>query len=80
MEGKAAITFTCNEKPDIVAYLTLEEVLKCTDVYDILDHLKPPCNQSSCNNESQNFCDCGGMFDDYEYSKIEFVPQKKGDR
>jgi hypothetical protein len=71
--GKVAVTFTMDGKPDIVVYRTLDEILSCVDVYDLLAATEPACNSSSCNNESQNFCDCGGEYGDYEYSKIEYI-------
>ena len=33
--------------------------------YEWLDDTQP-CTSASCNNESQNFCDCGSSFEDYE--------------
>lgn len=54
--------------------LTVQELLDKTteDFYEMLDE-KYPCNSSGCNNESQNFCDCGSSFDDYEISEVLFV-------
>lgn len=34
------------------------------DFYEWLDDTEP-CISASCNNESQNFCDCGSVYEDY---------------
>jgi hypothetical protein len=39
------------------------------DLYDILEESEP-CNSSSCNNESQSFCDCVTLFEDYEIFEV----------
>ena len=73
INGKVAVTFVYDGKPDIITYCSLDDILNCIDVMDLLDGINPPCSSPSCNNESQNFCDCGGEYGDYEYSKIEFI-------
>jgi len=37
---------------------------------DFYEELEPECTSASCNNESQNFCDCGGSFEDYEIKEV----------
>ena len=37
---------------------------------DLYEMLEDDCNCSSCNNESQNFCDCGAEYEDYELYEI----------
>lgn len=51
--------------------ITVEELLHKTaeDFYDMLE-IQHPCTSSSCNNESQNFCDCGKLYGDYEIVEI----------
>ena len=44
-------------------YASLEQI------YEMLEETIP-CNNSSCNNESQNFCDCGSNFEDYEIVEV----------
>lgn len=44
--------------------MTVDKLLDSTRD-DLHDMLEEPCTSSGCNNESQNFCDCGGSFDDY---------------
>jgi hypothetical protein len=41
---------------------TVEDLLETTEE-DILMAMEPDCESSGCNNESQNFCDCGGVFE-----------------
>jgi len=41
---------------------------------DFFDALEQPCTSASCNNESQNFCDCGSNYDDYEITDIRLIP------
>lgn len=53
--------------------ITVKQLLdKTTD--DILDLLcdSDTCTSASCNNESQNFCDCGSIYEDYKI--VEVIP------
>lgn len=43
------------------------------DTDGIYENLEPECTSASCNNESQNFCDCGGILDDYEITAIQII-------
>lgn len=54
--------------------ITVDVLLDSTkdDLYEMLDD-KYPCTSSGCNNESQNFCDCGSSFEDYEISGITII-------
>jgi hypothetical protein len=38
---------------------------------DAIEHMEERCTESSCNSESQNFCDCPATLDDYELAAIE---------
>jgi len=54
--------------------ITVNELLESTkdDLYEKLEKTRP-CTSSSCNNESQNFCDCGESFEDYEIDEVLIV-------
>jgi len=47
--------------------VTVEQLLEenSDQFYEWLDDTAP-CTSASCNNESNNFCDCGSSFEDYE--------------
>lgn len=51
--------------------MTVREMLENTidDFYEWLDDSEP-CTSASCNNESQNFCDCGSSFEEYELLEV----------
>ena len=51
--------------------ITVDELLENTkdDLYEMLENTRP-CTSASCNNESQNFCDCGGSFEDYVIDEV----------
>ena len=54
--------------------ITVEDLLEKTteDFYEMLEE-NNPCTSASCNNESQNFCDCGSVYDDYEIVEVNAV-------
>lgn len=62
---------TTNETKEVG--ITLKEFLKYNeeDLSEFLEN-SYPCTSSSCYNESQNYCDCGGQFEDFEIEKIKF--------
>lgn len=39
-------------------------------IEDIYDELEEECTSSGCNNESQNFCDCGPQYEDFEIKEF----------
>jgi hypothetical protein len=51
--------------------ITIDKLLDSTkdDLYEMLEDTRP-CASASCNNESQNFCDCGGNFEDYLIDEV----------
>ena len=51
--------------------ITIDKLLDSAkdDLYEMLEGTTP-CTSSSCNNESQNFCDCGGSFEDYLIDEV----------
>lgn len=61
--------------PRITLTVTVKQLLENTieDFHDLLEETMP-CTSSGCNNESQNFCDCGSTFEDYEIEEI--IPVK----
>jgi hypothetical protein len=52
--------------------ITVDKLLESTkdDLYEMLEYTRP-CTSASCNNENQNFCDCGGSFEDYVIDEVE---------
>lgn len=65
------ITFKNDEGKTAHIDISVEQLLNNTldDFYEWLDDSEP-CTSASCNNESQNFCDCGSQFEDYEFYDI----------
>lgn len=57
----------------ITASTTLLGMLE-KDLETFYEELEPPCTSSSCNNESQNFCDCGSAYEDFEIFEVK-LPQ-----
>lgn len=51
--------------------ITVDQLINKTaeDFYDMLEE-EHPCTSASCNNESQNFCDCGTRYDNYEIVEV----------
>ena len=51
--------------------ITVEQLINKTaeDFYEMLEE-EHPCTSASCNNESQNFCDCGTRYDNYEIVEV----------
>lgn len=66
------LLFKNNEGETTVITLTIDQLLDKTrdDLYEMLDNSEP-CTCSSCNNESQNFCDCGSKYEDYEIVEVQ---------
>lgn len=59
--------------------LTIE--CKLSDVLDndhdyFLENAEPECTSSGCHNESQNFCDCGGIYEDYKFVEMRLTPKE----
>jgi hypothetical protein len=49
--------------------ITVKDMLERT-LDDFYEDLEDECTNSGCNNESQNFCDCGPSYEDYEIYEI----------
>lgn len=73
-EDEVKILFVNTEGKKANITITVKQLLENTsdDFYEWLDD-SDPCTSASCNNESQNFCDCGSSFEDYEIYGVEFV-------
>lgn len=70
MEREIKFKFIINNggnKYELSRPYLLEELLEGVCDSDIIDNMEVECQSSSCNNESQNFCDCAG---DYDAAKI----------
>ena len=72
LEGEVKIIFKNTEGDTKNIIVTVQQLLENTsdDFYEWLDDSEP-CTSSGCNNESQNFCDCGSQFEDYTVCGIE---------
>jgi hypothetical protein len=71
LEDKVKVVFKNLEGDTAEIEITVEELLNNTtdDFYDLLES-SVPCTSASCNNESQNFCDCGLIYEDYVISEV----------
>lgn len=49
--------------------VTVKDMLERT-LDDFYEDLEDECTSSGCNNESQNFCDCGASYEDYEIYEV----------
>lgn len=72
LEDNVTIVFKNTEGKEAKITITVKNLLKNTsdDFYEWLDDSEP-CTSASCNNESQNFCDCGTSYKDYEIYSVE---------
>lgn len=71
MKLKTKITLILTDKEGNKAKIetTFKELLN-TSEEEYFENLDEQCTSSGCNNESQNFCDCGGMYEDYEITEV----------
>ena len=67
------LTFTFKDKDNnqISSSLNYEKIVELLEETAFENIPEPDCTSAGCNNESQNFCDCGSIYDNYELSKIE---------
>lgn len=74
LEDYVKIVFKNTEGKKAEITVTVKQLLENTsdDFYEWLDDSEP-CTSASCNNESQNFCDCGSSFEDYEICEIQLL-------
>ena len=73
LEDEVKILFKNDSGDSKIITITVKQLLENTsdDFYEWLDD-SDPCISASCNNESQNFCDCGSSFEDYEIIEVIF--------
>lgn len=61
-----------NDNDDIKEISLAMVLLIDNSLETLIENSETECNSSSCNNESQNFCDCGSDYEDFEIYDIEF--------
>lgn len=71
LDDEVKIIFKNDEGKTAEITITVNQLLDKTrdDFHEMLDDSEP-CTSASCNNESQNFCDCGSSFEDYEIVEV----------
>lgn len=74
LEDNVIIVFKNTEGEKANITITVKQLLENTsdDFHEWLDDSEP-CTSASCNNESQNFCDCGSSFEDYEICEVQIT-------
>jgi hypothetical protein len=69
LETKVTLILTDKEGNKAKIETTFKDLLN-TSEEEYFENLDEQCTSSSCNNESQNFCDCGSMYEDYEITEV----------
>jgi hypothetical protein len=71
LTDKVKIIFKNSEGAKEELTITVDKLLDSQkdDLYEMLEDMRP-CTSASCNSESQNFCDCGGSFDNYSIDEV----------
>lgn len=69
LKAKVTLIFKNKEGDKKELILTVKDMLERT-LEDFYEDLEPECTSVSCNNESQNFCDCGAVYEDYEIDEV----------
>lgn len=71
LNKKITVIFRNEQGDEMTLEITADELLDCTrdDLYDRLEG-EMPCTSSGCNNESQNFCDCGLEYEDFTITAL----------
>ena len=69
LEAKVTLIFKNKEGDKKELKLTVKDMLKRT-LEDFYEDLEYECTSSGCNNESQNFCDCGAVYEDYNITEV----------
>jgi len=71
LQSKVTLIFMNKEGNKKELELTVKDMLeRCLE--DFYEDLENDCTSSGCNNESQNFCDCGTQYEDYEIKEVIF--------
>ncbi len=73
-EDFITLVFKAKGKKDIKLDVTLEQFSDSTDPLDFLYETEEECTESSC--LVNGFCECGTIFEDYEFSHI-LIKNKK---
>jgi len=69
LESKITLVFKNKEGKKLELQTTVKDMLERT-LEDFYEDLESECTSASCNNESQNFCDCVAMYEDYEIFEV----------
>ena len=69
LKTKVTLIFKNKEGEKLELQTTVKDMLERT-LDDFYEDLEPECTSASCNNESQNFCDCGAVYEDYEIDEV----------
>jgi hypothetical protein len=74
LTDEVKVIFKNSQEDEKEIIITVDELLENTkdDLLEMLENTVS-CTSSSCYNESQNFCDCGGVFEDYYVYEIEQI-------
>lgn len=59
-----------NPKGEVKKTIYSFETLLDKTLEDVYEDLEDECNSSGCNNESQNFCDCGPQYEDFNIKEF----------
>jgi len=70
LDSKITLVFKNKEGHTKDYTMTIKQMLEGT-LDDFYEDLEDECTNSGCNNESQNFCDCGSSYEDYEIYEVE---------
>ena len=70
LNSKITLVFKNKEGHTKDLTMTVKQMLEGT-LDDFYEELEDECTSSGCNNESQNFCDCGSSYEDYEIYEVE---------
>ena len=78
LQNEVSILFGNNHGKTKEITVTIEQLLENTtdDFCEWLENTEP-CTSASCNNESQNFCDCGASFEDFEIVGLTLKQQEQ---
>ena len=71
LDSDIEILFKNSEGKTAKIGATVKDLLNKTtdDLNELLDETSP-CTSASCNNESNNHCDCGSIYEDYQITGI----------
>ena len=73
------LIFKNKEGASITTEATFQQILdrNLDDFHEDLEDSE--CTSSSCNTESQNFCDCPAEYEDYELKEFNVLPSQEDD-